>query len=110
MRRRPGGGGNMGGMMKQIQKLQRDMEKAQAEIEEREFECTAGGGAIKVKINGKREILGIELQPEIVDPEDIEMLQDLIITAVNDAINTVDETTADEMGQFTGSMNIPGLM
>ena len=109
--RRGGGipGGNMGNMMKQVQKMQKNMEKMQAELEEREYETTAGGGAIKVKVNGKKELLDIALDEAIVDPDDIEMLQDLIIAAINEALRTADSEMNKEMGKLTGGMNIPGL-
>lgn len=103
------GGGNMGGMMKQIQKLQKNMTDAQAKIEQEEFEATAGGGMITVKINGKKEILSVQLKPEVVDPDDIEMLEDLIMVAVNDAIKMADDKMASTMAQYTGGMNMPGL-
>ncbi|MDO4799900.1 MAG: YbaB/EbfC family nucleoid-associated protein [Bacillota bacterium] len=103
------GGGNMGNMMKQIQKLQKDMATAQEAIESQNFEATAGGGAIKVVVSGKRVLQSVELKPEIVDPDDIEMLQDLILTAVNDALKKAEDTMSDTMGRFTGGMNIPGL-
>jgi len=101
--------GNMNNMMKQIQKMQKEMEQTQKEVETTEFEATAGGGAIKVVISGKKEILSITLEPEIVDPDDIEMLQDLIIVAVNDAIKNADEALNNNMSKLTGGMNMPGL-
>jgi len=101
--------GNMNNMMKQIQKMQRDMEAAQEELESKEFEATAGGGAIKVTVNGKKEILSIELNEDVVDPDDIEMLQDLIIVAVNDALKNVDAETEKTMGKFGNGMSMPGL-
>jgi nucleoid-associated protein EbfC len=85
------------------------MEVKQAEIEDQEFEATAGGGAIKVIANGKKEITSIELKEEIVDPDDIEMLQDLIIVAVNDAISSAEKAMSDAMGSMTGGMKMPGL-
>ncbi|WP_099224010.1 YbaB/EbfC family nucleoid-associated protein [Listeria costaricensis] len=103
------GMGNMQGMMKQMQKMQKDMAKAQAEIEASEFVGTAGGGMVSVKVTGKREVLDVEIKEEVVDPEDIEMLQDLVLAATNDALKQVDETTAQKMGKFTQGMNIPGL-
>lgn len=103
------GGGNMNNMMKQIQKMQRDMQKAQDEVESTEFEASAGGGAIKVKANGKKEILSIELQPEVVDPDDIEMLQDLIIVAINDVLKSVEDESNKRMSKFSGGMGMPGL-
>jgi len=102
-------GGNMNNMMKQIQKMQKDMQKAQEDIEVEEFEATAGGGAIKVKANGKKEIVSIELKPEVVDPDDIEMLQDLIIVAVNEVLKEVEEETNKRMGKFSGGLGMPGL-
>lgn len=101
--------GNMGNMMKQVQQMQKNMEKMQAEIEEQEFEATAGGGAIKVVANGKKEIVSIELKEEIVDPDDVEMLQDLILVAVNDAIKAAEKAMSDAMGSMTSGMKMPGL-
>lgn len=109
-RKMPGGmGGNMNNMMKQVQKMQKQMGEMQAELETREVEATAGGGAIKAVVNGKKELLNIEIQPEVVDPDDIEMLQDLIIAAVNEAAKKADEMMEKEMGKITGGMNIPGM-
>ncbi len=108
-RRMPGMPGNMNNMIKQVQKMQKEMQKVQAELEEKELEVTAGGGAITVKINGKREILDIQIKPEVVDPDDVEMLQDLIVAAVNEALREVEETASKEMGKLTGGMNMPGL-
>jgi DNA-binding YbaB/EbfC family protein len=85
------------------------MQEVQSKVEESELEVTAGGGAITVKVNGKRELLDIEIKPEVVDPDDVEMLQDLIVAAVNEAIRKADEMVAKEMGKITGGMNIPGL-
>ncbi len=101
--------GNMNNMMKQVQKMQRDMQEAQEKIESETFEATAGGGAIKVTVSGKKEIISIDLKPEVVDPDDIEMLQDLIIVAVNEALKTAEDTMSKTLGKFTGGMNIPGL-
>ncbi|MDK2920019.1 MAG: nucleoid-associated protein EbfC [Candidatus Petromonas sp.] len=108
-RKMPGMPGNMNNMLKQVQKMQKQMEKVQAEIEEKEVEATAGGGAITVKVNGKRELLDIEIKPEVVDPDDVEMLQDLIVAAVNEAMRKAEEMASKEMGKITGGMNIPGL-
>ncbi len=108
-RKMPGMPGNMNNMLKQVQKMQKEMEKAQAELEEKEFEVTAGGGAITIKANGKREILDIEIKPEVVDPDDVEMLQDLMVAAVNEVLRKVEETASKDMGKFTGGMNVPGL-
>ena len=101
--------GGMGNMNKQAQKMQQDMLKMQEEIEQTEFETTAGGGAITVKMSGKKELLSVSLKPEVVDPDDIEMLEDLIITAVNDVSKKVDDANSAKMGKLTGGMNIPGL-
>lgn len=100
---------NMNQMMKQVKKMQAQMKKAQAELEEKEVEATAGGGVVKVRANGKKEILSIEIQPEAVDPDDVEMLQDLVTAAVNEALKQVDELVAQSMGKLTGGLNIPGL-
>lgn len=108
-RRKPQMPGNMGNMMKQVQQMQKNMEVKQAEIEEKEFEATAGGGAIKVVANGKKEVIAIELKKEIVDPDDIEMLQDLIIVAVNDAIQSAEKAMSDAMGSMTNGMKMPGI-
>ncbi len=105
-----GGAGNMQKQLAQVQAMQRQMEAMQSEIEEKEFETTAGGGAVKVVINGKKEITGLELKEEVVDPDDIEMLQDLIMAAVNEAIRQVDEVSNSEMSKLTGGLNIPGLI
>lgn len=101
--------GNMNNMMKQVQKMQRDMQEAQEKIEKEVFEATAGGGAIKVTVNGKKEVVSIELKPEIVDEDDIEMLQDLIIVAVNEALKTADDTINKTMSKYTGGLSMPGL-
>lgn len=103
------GGGNMNNMMKQVQKMQEEMLKAQEEAEEKIYDVSVGGGAVKVTITGKKEITAIELQESVVDPEDIEMLQDLLISAVNEAFRKADEAMNDQMGKLTGGLNIPGL-
>ena len=105
-----GGPQNMNGMMKQVQKMQEEMTALQTELEEREYEVSAGGGMVKVKINGKREILHIDIQPDIVDPDDIETLEDVVTAAVNEAIKKVDSTSESEMQKITGGLNIPGLL
>ncbi len=105
----PGAPGNMNNMMKQVQKMQKDMEKAQQELEVQIYETTAGGGAVKLTVNGKKEVLALTLSPSVVDPDDIEMLQDLILVALNDALKQVDEQANKVMGRMTGGMNIPGL-
>ena len=103
------GGANMNNLMKQAQKLQRDMEQAQKELESKEFEASVGGGAVVVKVNGKKEVLDVTMKPEVVDPDDIEMLQDLVISAVNEALRKVDDAQSSQMSKMTGGMNIPGL-
>ena len=105
-----GGPQNMNGMMKQVQKMQEEMTALQTELEEREYEVSAGGGMVKVKINGKREILHIDIQPDIVDPDDIETLADVVTAAVNEAIKKVDSTSESEMQKITGDINVPGLI
>jgi len=104
-----GGPQNMNAMIRQAQKMQEDMEALQAELDEREYDISAGGGMVNLKINGKREILAIDLQPEIVDPDDIETLSDILVAAVNEAIKRVDETNNTELNKITGPMNLPGL-
>ena len=106
----PGGMGGFGGMninqlMKEAKKMQADMEKSQEELVSRDFEATAGGGAISVKVSGDKQIKEIKLQPDIVDPDDVEMLQDLIITCVNEALRKVDSAQAAQFGKY----NIPGM-
>lgn len=105
----PGMGGNMGSLIKQAQKLQQQMENMQKELETKEFSATAGGGAVKVVANGKKQILEISIKPEVVDPDDVEMLEDLILLACNEALKKAEEETADEMRKLTGGMNIPGM-
>jgi DNA-binding YbaB/EbfC family protein len=101
---------NMGQMMKQAQKLQSKMVKLQEEMAEKTIETTSGGGMIKVVANGKQQIVSIQIEKEVVDPEDVEMLQDLILAAVNDALSKSQEMVSSEMGKLTGGLNIPGLM
>lgn len=101
---------NMGNMMKQAQKLQSKMLKLQEELAEKSVETTAGGGMIKVVANGRQQILSIQIDKEVVDPEDVEMLQDLILAAVNDALTKAQEMVSSEMGKLTGGFNLPGMM
>ena len=103
------GPSNMQGMIRQAQKMQEDMAVKQAELDAMEYEVQAGGGAVTVKINGKKEILNIEISPEIVDPDDIETLSDILVAAVNEAIKKVNETNSEEMSKVTGALNLPGL-
>ena len=102
-------GGNMTGMMKKVQKLQAEMGKLQEELKTRTLEATVGGGVVKVVITGEKQIQSITIDPSAVDPEDVEMLQDLIVAAINEAIKKVDDMMAQEMGNLTGGMNIPGM-
>lgn len=104
-----GGAGNMNSMIKQAKKMQDDMAKLQEELETKEYDITSGGGAVEVKITGKREIKAITIKPEAVDPDDIEMLQDMIVAAVNEAIRKVDEVSDSEMSKVTGGFNLPGM-
>lgn len=101
--------GNMNKMMKQVQKMQADMAKMQEEVGLKTVEATAGGEMVKVVVNGKQEVLSIEIKPEAVDPEDVEMLQDLVLAAVNEALKASQEMVAQEMGKVTGGLKIPGL-
>ncbi|MFA5523374.1 MAG: YbaB/EbfC family nucleoid-associated protein [Tissierellales bacterium] len=103
------GMGNMGNMMKQVQKMQKQMADLQNELNEREVEASAGGGAITVKVNGKKEILAVTIDKDVVDPDDVEMLQDLILAATNEALRTADDMVSREMQKITGGMNIPGM-
>ena len=96
-----GGGNNMQKMMQQAQQLQREMEKEQAELSEKEFEGTAGGGMVKLTMNGAHKLLSIEIKPEVVDPDDVEMLQDLIVAAFNDCGEKIDAENAEKMGKYT---------
>ncbi len=107
----PGGAmpGNMNNMMKQVQKMQKDMEKIQSELSEKEVEASAGGGAITVKVNGKKEIISISIKPEVVDPEDVEMLEDLIMSAVNEALRSAEEMMSSGMSKVTSGLNLPGM-
>ncbi|MFB4168724.1 YbaB/EbfC family nucleoid-associated protein [Virgibacillus sp. JSM 102003] len=102
-------GGNMGNMMKQMQKMQKKMMAAQEELHEMSFESSAGGGMVTVVANGKKEITDVQIKEDVVDPDDVEMLQDLILTATNDVIKQIDDKTNDTMGEFTKGMNMPGM-
>lgn len=107
----PGGMGGFGGMninslMKEAKKMQADMERSQVELASKEFEASAGGGAISVKVSGEKMVKEIKIKPEVVDPEDVEMLEDLILTCMNEALRKVDSAQAESFGKY----NIPGLM
>lgn len=104
-----GKGLNQAGMMKQIQKMQDDMQKTQEEIENTEFTTSSGGGAVEVTVNGSHEVKSIHIKPEVVDPDDIEMLEDMLIAALNEAMRKASDTMEREMNKITGGMNIPGL-
>lgn len=101
------GMGNMQGMMKQMQQMQKKMVKAQEELGEKMIEGTAGGGMVSVTVTGHRQVVDVKINPEAVDPEDVEMLQDLVLAATNDALKKVEELTNSTMGQFTQGMNLP---
>lgn len=100
---------NMGGMIKKAQQMQKKMFQLQEELAERTVEASTGGGMVKVVANGTPQVVSIEINPEVVDPEDVEMLQDLILGAVTEAISKAQEMVSEEMGKITGGMNIPGM-
>lgn len=100
---------NMQGMMKKVQKMQQDMLKMQEEMKNRTVEATAGGGAVTVVVTGRKTVEKVTIAPSAVDPEDVEMLEDLVTTAVNEAMRKVDEMTEKEMGKITGGMKLPGM-
>lgn len=106
----PGGGmpGNMNNLMKQAQRMQRQMEENQKELETKEYTAKAGGGAVEVTVTGKKEVTKVKLSEEVVDPEDIEMLEDLVMAAVNEAIRMAEEDSAALMNQMTGGLNLGG--
>lgn len=104
-----GGMGNMQGMLKKVQKMQADMMKMQEDLKNRTVETTVGGGAVSVVVSGKKELKSIKINPSAVDPDDVEMLEDLIISAVNEGMRQVDEMTETEMGKVTGGMKLPGM-
>lgn len=104
-----GGAQNMNSMIKQAQKMQDQITELQEDIEARDFSAVVGGGAVEVVVTGKKTIKSLSIKPEVVDPEDIEMLQDLIISAVNEAVNNVEATTEAEMSKITGGVSLPGL-
>ena len=101
-------GGNMN-MMKQVQKLQKQMEDAQRALEAKEFEASVGGGAVTVTVTGKKVLTKVSIKPEVVDEDDVEMLEDLVLTAVNEALKKAEDETNASMGKLTGGLNIPGL-
>ena len=101
--------GGQANMMKRLQQMQDDMARVQKECEEAEYSASAGGGAIDVKVNGKHQVVSVNIQPDVVDPEDVETLEDLIMVAVNDAIKQADDLMAESMSEITGGLSIPGL-
>jgi len=103
------GGGNMNKMMKQVQQMQAKMAKLQEELEQKNVEATAGGGVVRVVANGKNEIVEIEIKPEVLDPDDVEMVQDLVMAACNEALRKAQEMVAEEMGKITGGLKLPGM-
>lgn len=105
----PGMGGNMNNLIKQAQKFQQQMEEMQKELENKNFEATVGGGAVTVIANGKKQLIDIKISKDVVDPDDIEMLQDLVLSACNEALKKAEEATANDMSKLTGGLNLPGM-
>ncbi|AAO34729.1 YbaB/EbfC family nucleoid-associated protein [Clostridium tetani] len=103
------GGGNINNLMKQAQKFQQQMEEMQGQLENKKFQASVGGGAVTAIANGKKEIVDIRIKPEVVDPDDVEMLEDLILSACNEALKKAEHETANEMKKLTGGMNLPGM-
>ena len=101
------GGGNMNNMIRQAQKMQQDMMKAQEELESKTYEAAAGGGVVTAAVSGRKELLSVTIDPEAVDPDDVEMLQDLIVAAVNEALRRASEDAASQMSKLTGGLNLP---
>ncbi|MDD3243139.1 MAG: YbaB/EbfC family nucleoid-associated protein [Eubacteriales bacterium] len=106
---RGGGGANMQQLMRQAQKMQADMAAAQEKLAQSEYEATAGGGAVRAVVTGKKLLSVLEIKPEAADPEDVEMLQDMVIAAVNEALQKAEADSNEAMGKLTGGMNMPGL-
>ena len=104
-----GGGMNMNAMMKQAQKMQQDMLRMQEELAAKEYDATAGGGVVRAVVDGSHQVKAIEIKPEAVDPDDVEMLQDMVMAAVNEALRTASETSEREMSKLTGGMSLGGL-
>lgn len=101
--------GGQANMMKRLQQMQDEMQRVQQEVEEAEYSASAGGGAVDVTVNGSHQVLSVKIKPDVVDPEDVEMLEDLLVAAVNEAMRKADETMEREMGKVTGGLNIPGM-
>ena len=108
MKARIPGAPDMGSMMKKMQEMQENMQRVQEEVENSEFSASAGGGAVEVSVNGKNEVLSVKISPDVVDPEDTEMLEDLIMASVNEALRTANDATEREMGKLTGGLGMPG--
>lgn len=104
-----GGASNMNSMIKQAQKMQDEITALQTDIEAREFSATSGGGVVEVTVTGAKNIKSLTIKPEAVDPDDVEMLQDLVVSAINEAMNEVEKTTEEEMNKITGGVALPGL-
>ena len=102
-----GMGGNMNNMIRQAQKMQQDMLKAQEELEAKTYEAAAGGGVVSASVSGRKELVSVTIDPEAVDPDDVEMLQDLIVAAVNEALRKANEDAASQMSKLTGGLNLP---
>ena len=109
MKFNPGGGANMNQMIKQAKKMQEQMAKMQEDLQEKVVEASAGGGAITAIVNGRQDVLEIKIKPEVVDPEDVEMLEDLVLAVINDAIKQSQDMVSGEMSKITGGLNIPGF-
>lgn len=105
----PGMGGNMNNLLKQAQQFQRQMEKKQEELQTKEYTASSGGGAVKAVVNGRKELIDLTIKQDVVDPDDVEMLQDLVLSAVNEALRIAEEESSEEMKKLTGGMNIPGM-
>ena len=103
------GGGNMQQLMRQAQKMQENLAKAQEELDAQEYEASSGGGMVTCKVSGKRELLSLSIKPEAVDPEDVDMLADVVMAAANEALRLAEETTSREMEQITGKLSLPGM-
>ena len=103
------GGGNQAAMMRQVQKMQQDMVRMQEELENKTYSATSGGGMVTATVNGKHEVISLEIKPEAVDPDDVEMLQDMVIAAVNEALRAADTDSANNMSRLTGGLNLGGL-
>ena len=105
----PGMGGNMNSLMKQAQKFQQQMEEMQKDLGDKRFEASVGGGAVIAIANGKRQLVEVKIKPEVVDPDDVEMLEDLIMSACNEALKKAEDESSNEMGKLTGGLNMPGM-